>query len=266
MKKKPKVLLLTGNSLRHRYVANSLAGNLNLIAIVIETKRSAIESLTDITSDELSTIERHLNQRNVVEKSLLGNVDFPEREVLRLPEGGVNSLEAYYWILSKLPDLVLLYGTSVIKPPLLSIFEGRIINMHLGLSPYYRGAGTNFWPLVDRRPECVGTTIHLAVQKVDAGSILAQVRPEVLESDRSHEFGTKAIIAGVITLIATIKQYASGQLQPKQQDLTRGVVFKRKDFNANAVIQMWQNFDRGMVSEYLSESKERCARCPIVSL
>ena len=39
------------------------------------------------------------------------------------------------------PDVVLVFGTGILREPLLSEFEGRIINIHLGLSPYYRGAG-----------------------------------------------------------------------------------------------------------------------------
>ena len=45
------------------------------------------------------------------------------------------------------PDVVLVFGTGLLKAPLIGAFPGRIINIHLGLSPYYRGAGTNFWPL-----------------------------------------------------------------------------------------------------------------------
>ena len=72
--------------------------------------------------------------------------------------------------------------------------------MHLGLSPYYRGSGTNFWPLVDRLPECVGVTIHLAIPSVDAGPILTQVRPDIEPTDRAHEIGSRAIIAGLYAL------------------------------------------------------------------
>ena len=50
-------------------------------------------------------------------------------------------------------DVVLVFGTGILREALLSAFPGRLINIHLGLSPYYRGAGTNFWPLVNGEPE-----------------------------------------------------------------------------------------------------------------
>ena len=58
------------------------------------------------------------------------------------------------------PDVVLVCGTGILREELINLFPGHIINIHLGLSPYYRGAGTNFWPLVNREPEYLGATIH----------------------------------------------------------------------------------------------------------
>ena len=76
------------------------------------------------------------------------------------------------------PDVVLVFGTGILREPLLSAFDGRIINIHLGLSPYYRGAGTNFWPLVNREPEYVGATIHYLDAGIDTGPILAHAQAD----------------------------------------------------------------------------------------
>ena len=76
------------------------------------------------------------------------------------------------------PDVVLVFGTGILREPLLSAFDGRIINIHLGLSPYYRGAGTNFWPLVNREPEYVGATIHYLDAGIDTGPMLAHAQAD----------------------------------------------------------------------------------------
>jgi methionyl-tRNA formyltransferase len=138
--------------------------------------------------------------------------------------------------------------------------------MHLGLSPYCRGSGTNFWPLVFEQPECVGATIHLAVLSVDAGAILVQVRPDAEIGDRAHELGTKTIMAGAAALPRVLELFAAGQIAPRTQDLSRGRVFRRKDFNAAAVRQMWQNFETGMMRDYLTNAVERRAQFPIVEV
>ena len=97
-------------------------------------------------------------------------------------------------VIGRPADFVLLFGSGVIKKPILKAYQDRVINLHLGLSPFYRGSRTNFWPLVDGKPECVGETIHLAVLKVDAGKILHQVRPHGLSFDDTvHDVGKKTI-------------------------------------------------------------------------
>ena len=44
------------------------------------------------------------------------------------------------------------------KGKILKEFRSKIINAHLGLSPYYRGSGTNIFPFVNKEIEYVGVT------------------------------------------------------------------------------------------------------------
>lgn len=265
-----RVLLITGNERRHRYVATRLAHDIGLAAIVSEAKPAAQPRPADsglAAPEGRDPAALHLAQRDAAEAVLLGEPDFPAGvECLPVANGASNEPATFDWIAARAPDAILLYGCSIIRPPLLAAHDGRIINMHLGLSPYYRGAGTNFWPLVEGRPEGVGTTIHLATQRVDAGAILAQVRPAIASGDRAHEIGTKAIIAGTATMVAAARAYLAGRLQPRGQDLSRGSVYRRKDFTAEAVLTMWRRFDAGMIEDYLAERDARCAAMPIVEL
>src|SRR5207302_1640208 len=82
-----------------------------------------------------------LAERDVVESTLLGEPPaFPVKTLLQSPRGGVNRLEVIDWIRQRRPDIVVLFGASIISPSLLDLFPGRIVNVHLGLSPYYRGS------------------------------------------------------------------------------------------------------------------------------
>jgi phosphoribosylglycinamide formyltransferase 1 len=203
-------------------------------------------------------------ERETVERRYFGDVSFPDTKLYEIPQGMINSPVVLEWVQQQNPDLIVLYGTGLLKQPLLSTYDNRIINIHLGLSPYYRGAGTNFWPLVHREPEYVGATIHLAVERVDAGGILLQVRPQAERTDRSHDLGTKTIIQGFETMPSVLSLYLQGRLLPHRQDLSQGRVFKRKDFNAEAVRTMWRHFDSAMMEEYLAEADERRRRCLII--
>jgi methionyl-tRNA formyltransferase len=265
MKREARVLLLTGNGLRHRYAARQLSRNLNLVGIVSEGKAPLPTQSEALSAEDRVVIERHFAERDRVEERLLGrNLQFPDTAVFNTEHNSINSPGVYDWVQRHAPEVLLLYGSSIVKPPLLDAYPGRIINLHLGLSPYYRGSGTNFWPLVNREPECVGATIHLAVVKVDAGAMLAQVRPSPERTDRAHELGTKTIIRGFQAMPAVIHGYLDGLIKPQPQDTAIGKVYRRKDFDAESTVTMWRHFETGMMDEYVSDLKARQQRYPIV--
>lgn len=258
-----RIVLLTSDQRRHRYAARTLAQSLELAGIVSEPKPAAAAPALEL-GEVAEIVRRHFRERDEAEARLLGDPAFPAVARLEVPTGEINGEAVFRWVSERRPDLLVLYGTRIVKDPLLAAWPGRIINLHLGLSPYYRGSGTNFWPLVRRQPECVGATIHLAVREVDAGPILAQVRPDAQVSDRCHELGTRTLMRGLAELPRVLRLYAEGELQPALQDLSRGQVFRNRDFHAGAVREMWGHFDTGMMAEYLNQAAQRRAAYPIV--
>jgi folate-dependent phosphoribosylglycinamide formyltransferase PurN len=258
-------ILLTGDQQRHQFAATRLAARLNLAGIVSETKSPAVAAPDGLSVEDRDTIAAHFAERDAVERSFFGDVNrFPETGLLPIATGAINSPEVFSWIEARAPEVVLLYGSGIVKAPLLDAYEGRIINLHLGLSPYYRGSGTNFWPLVHRQPECVGATIHLAVREVDAGNILTQVRPEAAADDRAHHLGTKTLLAALDALPEVVHRYLAGEVRPQAQDLSLGRTFRQRDFNADAVRAMWRHVETGMMAEYIADGAQRQARFPIV--
>jgi methionyl-tRNA formyltransferase len=263
-----KILLMTSNGLRHRYAANMLAKQLDLCAIVAEVKAPITLHLQK-NEAESEIIKQHFAQRDISEKKILvDNWEFPVKsDLLNVQSGTSNAIEVFEWVKNHNPEVIILYGTSIIKAPLLDHFNNRMINLHLGLSPYYRGSGTNFWPLVDNLPECVGATIHLATLTVDAGSILTQVRPDgIREDDGPHELGTKTIVTALKQFGWLIRAYLRNEITPIKQNLTIGKVCKRKDFTPEAVIKMQKNFQQGMISNYINQKPHRDCNYPIVHI
>ena len=259
-----RIALLTGADRRHRYLAAELHRAVGLAAVVAEAKAAPMQEHL-LPADEREVVRRHFAERDEVEARLLGEASLPaDVPLLAVPQGGVNAAEALAWIRAAAPDLIVLYGTSLVQAPLLDAWSGRIVNLHLGLSPYYRGTASNFWALAHREPECVGATLHLATARVDAGGILEQVRPPCAAGDRAHELGTKALVAAAEALPATIDAYAAGRLVPVAQDLSHGRVFRRRDFTAAAVRGLWRQLETGMIEEYLLSRERRLARRPIV--
>jgi hypothetical protein len=260
-----KLAIITSRSLRHCFFVNTIARTHGVAGVVREVKRDLV---AESKGDQPAVLFEHLEERDEAERRYFAEHLAPVcSDVLDVGVGGSNSPLVYTFLEAHDPDAVLLFGTSIIKPPILSRFEGRIINMHLGLSPYYRGAATNFWPLVDGEPECVGATIHHAISKVDAGAVLNQTRPQFVGTDHAHDIGCKAIIAGVEGLLAVLRASEQrGFERGRPQPPGAGRLFRRRDFSAEAVARLRANLEAGMVPAYLEKKVERDARYPLVTL
>ena len=70
-------------------------------------------------------------------------------------------------------DFVISYGyRHVLGKRLVSRFRGRLINLHISLLPWNRGADANLWSFLDDTPK--GVSIHYVDEGVDTGPLLAQ--------------------------------------------------------------------------------------------
>ena len=256
------VIIITGNSKRHLYFVSELEKHFRVLKVISEAKFDYKEAYEESQDSEI--VNFHFNLREKSEVTYFGEAN-PRSELLKLDKGMVNAPETIEMLTKLNADLVLLFGTSIIKNPLLEYYSGKVINLHLGLSPYYRGSGTNFWPIVDGRPECVGATIHVAVPKVDAGPVLHQIRPEIIiESDSIHDLGNKTIITAIQVLPIVLKAYLECRLEPSAQIGLKEHEYKRLDLNSESIKKAYANIEDGLVKEYLNHRLERNKPYPII--
>ena len=70
-------------------------------------------------------------------------------------------------------DMVVSYGyRRILKCDVVAARGGRIVNLHISLLPWNRGADPNFWSFFYSTPK--GVTIHEIDEGVDTGALLAQ--------------------------------------------------------------------------------------------
>ena len=255
------VAAIVGDHLRHRWFVQQLADDqrFELRAVVCERQPPPAAADDPLVADHFR-LRDEAELRHFERASPLDAHNVPVRVV---GTGESNDPSVADWLRPAGADYLLLFGCGIIREPLLEDFTGRTINMHLGLSPYYKGHATNFWPLVNGEPECVGTTVHVATLAVDAGPILRQARPRIAVGDGSHDIGSKAVMAGARALRDAAAAYAKGEVSGEPQH-GEGRIYRRSDFNPAAVAEMRRRFADGMIERYLDEREERDARFPIV--
>jgi methionyl-tRNA formyltransferase len=114
--------------------------------------------------------------------------------------------------------LIIIFGSSYIKGDLIDKLVGKkAINIHMGISPYYRGSSCNFWALYDKKPELVGATIHYISKGLDSGKVLFHALPKPAKIN-SFVLGMQAVWATQESLIEKIMNNELFDLKPIQQN------------------------------------------------
>ncbi len=259
-----RAIVLTSALRRHCFVANRLAERLDVAGTWQERKSFAPMTYASTPADE-DVIARHFGARDASEEAYFGDHESVRRGARAVPPGGCNDPAEIQAMQAAAPDVVLVFGTGLLRRPLIDAFPGRVLNIHLGLSPYYRGAGTNFWPLVNGEPEYCGATIHFLDAGVDSGPIIAHVRPDIGHGDGPHDIGNRTIVAAADALADAALALASGGVRGVEQ-AAGGRVYKRADFTAAAVTRLDANFRAGMIDDYLRQRAARDAALTLVRM
>jgi methionyl-tRNA formyltransferase len=70
-------------------------------------------------------------------------------------------------------DFMVSYGyRHIIRQSIIESIKGRIVNLHISLLPWNRGADPNLWSFLEDTPK--GVTIHYIDRGIDTGDIIAQ--------------------------------------------------------------------------------------------
>ena len=251
-----KVIILTGSEIRHKFFRLKISSDsrFDVIATFCEGEEKSLE--TKVKSDPNSSqIElMHVDARTQAEKDFFGlsiNAMPDESKPTFIQKGGINDKQVVNSIKSLNADLIICYGSSIIKSELLEIYSGRFLNVHLGLSPYYRGTATNIWPLINSEPEFVGATFMYIDAGIDTGEIIHQVRPEIFLGDSPHSIGNR-LIAQMTNVYADIIYnfpFLKKEIQPDEE----GKLYFNKDFDRNACLKLYKNFSDGLIQEFLEK-------------
>lgn len=263
------IALLTSNHLRHKYIASEIANKMPLKIIICEDKNPVIQDVSNYNEADSVLMTEHFKERELSEFEFFGdNVDFPKDSlVYQIEYGKINSQDSLDILVDNEIDCVLLFGSSIIKPIITDEFPNKVINLHLGLSPYYKGSGTNFFPIVNNEFECLGATIHLAIDKVDAGEILHQIRIDDFdENDTIHSIGNKIIKKSGEVYPIIVNQYLSDKIEPKPQVNTEEIKeYKIKDFTPQSLLKAKEVLLNAGIKKYSQKKQELLKLKPIVT-
>ncbi len=228
-----KITIFTSNSYRHKNLINSISRICNHCYAIIESKTIFPGQIDDFfTKSKLNY--KYFNEVEKSEKFFFKNNSFINKNVKTkiIKQGDLNLLKKNDLKEALNSDLYIVFGSSYIKGWLIKfLIKKKAINIHMGLSPFYRGSSCNFWAMFDKNSNYVGATIHYLSEGLDSGKIISHCLPNYREKNffRYTMSSVKSAHDCLRYLIYSKKLF---KLKPKKQDKIYQIRYSRKnEFN-----------------------------------
>ncbi len=220
-----KIIFLAADCESSRWVYNALEKDFAFEGIMLEqpvSKKTLIENrikkigVMPVIGQILFTVmvvpilKWKANKRKIalIDQYQLDSKLFDERKIIRV--GSVNKDACLGAIKTLNPDIIIVNGTRIISKKILESTNAIFINMHVGITPQYRGSHGGYWAMRNKDESNFGTTIHLIDTGIDTGAVIKQVfaKPEMEDNFTTYPVLQTAI--GIATLKELLPQIISG--------------------------------------------------------
>ena len=233
-----KVTLFTSNNKRHNYLINLLSNFCDELWVVQERK-TLFTGKNFEKYENKNIIEKYfikvLEAQNKIFKKEFVNKNNKNIKTLPILNGELNKLPLSYLDDFLKSDIYIVFGSSYIKGELLDfLVKNKAINIHAGVSPYYRGSDCNFWALYDDNPHLVGSTIHLLSKGLDSGHILYHAMSNI--KTNPFEYTMSTLKAAFHSIVKRIQDTSIFKINPVAQNKSKEIRYSRKnEFNEDIV-------------------------------
>jgi len=247
-----KTIILGGSHPRHLHYLNAVASHpaVDLVAAAIQKRETMLPRPPDnIDPHDRELFVRHFSYRDAKEAQYFGAPE-AEFEARRIDHGELNAYHLRAWLYDVCPDpdLVIVFGCGMIGDKLMDQLGDRTINLHLGLSPRYRGAATLFWPQYFLEPQWAGTTFHQIVHEPDAGPILHQSQPGLFKGDTLHDVSCRAVRQATADMLTLLDTFDGWTFRAQRNT---GKCFLERDFQPAHLRMIYDVWDDRIVDAYM---------------
>jgi methionyl-tRNA formyltransferase len=203
---------------------------------------------------------RHFTDRDAAEASHFGSAVLPDVEKRNVELAELNTVATANFINRLQPDLVLSYGVhKLTQETLLGIAAKSKWNIHGGLSPWYRGVITHFWPSYCLEPQMTGMTVHELTQDIDGGNVIHQSAAELVPRDGIHDLACRAVLSLAEDLAELMAVIRTGRLKAPHQQSTTGRIWRSTDWRPEHLHPLYDYYENRIVDLYLEESLQQKA-------
>lgn len=221
-----KVTIFTSNQRRHNALIKEIAKIADEVYVIQECR----SVLPGYLRNASPTMKEYFSHVISSEEHIFGHLDFlPSNcHVMGLGHGDVSSIPLENLKKALLSEYYIVFGASYIKGELVDfLIQQKALNIHMGVSPYYRGAACNFWAIYDGHPEMVGATVHMLGRGLDSGDMLWHAFPEGNTED-VFDLGMLAVKSAFCSIAEKIGNGEILRLEPVPQDRSKELRYSRE--------------------------------------
>ncbi len=252
-----RLVVVCGSHPRHLYVTRRILETGMVVGVVYMKREKMVdETPADLSGHLRELYEHHFKLRQDMEDKYFGNPNVydisDDVPVLEIERDELNEPKVEMFIKKVSADCLFSYGPDLFKENILNCVDGFALNLHGGLSPWYKGDATMFWPFYFLEPNFVGTTLHYITMKIDAGNIVHQTVPILEHGDCMHEVACKAVVCAAddcYNVFRCIDQYGKPE-GIKQKG--NGKLFLGRDWRPEHLQVIYDLYDDKIVDMYLN--------------
>ena len=233
-----KITLFTSNKNRHNYLINLLSEISDELCVIQECG-TIFPGILPGHYQTSPIMKKYFENVNNAQSRLFGNSYVNNKKknikILTMLSGDLNQCSMNLLSDFLKSDVYVVFGSSYIKGELLNfLINQKAINIHAGISPYYRGTDCNFWALFDDNPHLVGATIHLLSKGLDSGPMLYHAMSNIKMNP--FEYSMSTIKSAFHSIAERIKDSSIFKIKPLVQDKKKEVRYSKKsEFNEEIV-------------------------------
>ena len=124
-------------------------------------------------------------------------------------------------------DVLLTCDAPLLTKSFCETFPLPIINIHFGISRFYRGVDSIFWAMNSGDTAHIGLTFHYVDSGIDTGKVVMECYPRLVSGDSEKVLWRKFIDAAQRYLPAVLESVVVGKCAGRQVD-ERGRLFQKK--------------------------------------
>jgi len=233
-----KITLFTSNKNRHNYLINLLSEVSDELCVIQECG-TIFPGILPGHYQTSPIMKKYFENVNNAQSRLFGNSYINNKnkniKILTMLSGDLNQCSMNLLSDFLKSDAYVVFGSSYIKGDLLNfLVNKKAINIHAGISPYYRGTDCNFWALFDDNPHLVGATIHLLSKGLDSGPMLYHAMSNLKMNP--FEYSMSTIKSAFHSIAERIRDGSIFTIKPLVQDKKKEVRYSKKsEFNEEIV-------------------------------